>query len=89
MIDRAALLLKPGGNLIYCVCSLQPEEGERQVEAALLRNSALAREAIAADEVGGLTAAVNDKGDLRTLPSLLADKGGMDGFFAARLALSH
>ena len=84
MIDRALSFLKPGGMLIYCVCSLQPEEGEAQAKAALQRLPALSRRAIAPEEIGGLDGAINRDGDLRTLPSMLGDKGGMDGFFAAR-----
>ncbi len=85
MIDHALKnLLKPGGLLVYCVCSLQREEGEAQAKAALARHSSLERIAVATDEVGGLEKAVTRDGDLRTLPSMLAGKGGMDGFFAAR-----
>jgi len=88
MMDRAAGVLKPGGVLVYCVCSLQPEEGERQMQAALKTNAALRREAIGPGEIGGL-AAINAQGELRTLPSMLGEKGGMDGFFAARLRLAQ
>lgn len=87
MIDHALTLLKPGGVLIYCVCSLQPEEGEAQAKAALARHSALLRRPVAPEEIGGFAEAINRDGDLRTLPSMLGDKGGMDGFFAARFEL--
>lgn len=87
MIDHAIALLKPGGVLVYCVCSLQREEGEAQAKAALARHSSLERIPVTADEIGGLAEAVTRDGDLRTLPSMLAEKGGMDGFFAARLRL--
>ena len=89
MIDHALTLLKPGGLLVYCVCSLQPEEGEGQAKAALARHAALTRIAVKPEEIGGLAEAVTRDGDLRTLPSMLADKGGMDGFFAARFILSE
>ncbi|MEQ8936797.1 MAG: hypothetical protein RIE56_13490, partial [Amphiplicatus sp.] len=85
MIDKAADLLESGGVLVYAVCSLQPEEGEAQIEAALQRRRDLAREPVDAAEIGGLSEALTKRGDLRTLPSMLADFGGMDGFFAARL----
>lgn len=85
LIDRALSFLKPGGVIVYAVCSLQPEEGERQVEAALARHADLDRIPVRAAEIGGLAGALTRAGDLRTLPSHLAEAGGMDGFFAARL----
>ena len=88
LIDRAVAMLKPGGALVYCVCSLQPEEGERQAEAALARHRALRRVPADAEAIGGLPSAIDRHGDLRTLPFMLGQSGGMDGFFAfcARLA---
>jgi len=83
MIDKALGLLKPGGVLVYCTCSLQPEEGEQQAAAALARHSDLKRGPITRTEIGGLSALTRD-GDLRTIPSMLAAEGGLDGFFAAR-----
>ncbi len=83
---RAALaMLKPGGTLVYCVCSLEPEEGVRQIERLLADHPGVARQPIDASEVGGLSALITPAGDLRTLPCHLADLGGMDAFFAARL----
>jgi 16S rRNA (cytosine967-C5)-methyltransferase len=90
LLDRSADLLKPGGTLVYCVCSLEPEEGEAQIESLLARNPALERRPIKADEVFGHRELVTPTGDLRTLPLHLPDPdarwGGLDGFFAARLA---
>ncbi|GJL94053.1 MAG: MFS transporter [Hyphococcus sp.] len=88
MIDHALSLLKPGGTLIYCVCSLQAAEGEKQAQAALKRHDKLTRKAVTADEISGFGEAINRHGDLRTLPSMLAEKGGMDGFYAARFILA-
>ena len=89
LLDRSADLLKPGGTLIYCVCSLEPEEGEAQIESLIARNPALERRPITADEVFGHRELVTPTGDLRTLPLHLPDPdarwGGLDGFFAARL----
>ena len=89
LLDRSADLLKPGGTLIYCVCSLEPEEGEAQIESLIARNPALERRLITADEVFGHRELVTPTGDLRTLPLHLPDPdarwGGLDGFFAARL----
>ena len=87
LIDKAISMLKPGGELVYAVCSLQREEGEKQIEAALTRHPALTRRPIQPEEIGGLAEAINPKGDLRTLPAFLAEKGGMDGFFASRLVI--
>ena len=89
LLDRSADLLKPGGTLIYCVCSLEPEEGEAQIESLIARNPTLERRLITADEVFGHRELVTPTGDLRTLPLHLPDPdarwGGLDGFFAARL----
>ena len=89
LLDRAAELTKPGGCLVYCVCSLEPEEGERQIEALLARDPRLVRRPVTADELYGHGEFVTSDGDLRTLPLHLPDPdprwGGLDGFYAARL----
>ncbi|MGE0408264.1 MAG: RsmB/NOP family class I SAM-dependent RNA methyltransferase [Amphiplicatus sp.] len=85
LIDKAARLLNEGGLLVYATCSLLPEEGERQIEAALARHESLKRVPISPEEISGLSEAVTRTGDLRTLPSMWAEIGGLDGFFAARL----
>ncbi len=85
LLDAAAAMTAPGGTLVYSVCSLQPEEGPAQVAAFLARHPGFARVAIAADEIGGLAACIAAEGDLRTLPCHLAESGGLDGFYAARL----
>lgn len=83
---RAAVgMLKPGGILVYCVCSLEPEEGPARIEALLQSSAPVVRRPISAMEVGGLTQLLTPAGDLRTLPCHLAEIGGMDAFFAARL----
>ena len=74
--------LEPGGRLVYCVCSLEPEEGEAQVEAALLRRKDLRLDPIAPGEGGSPPASLTERGTLRILPHHLP--GGTDGFFAAR-----
>jgi 16S rRNA (cytosine967-C5)-methyltransferase len=92
LLHRAAALLVPGGTLIYCACSLEPEEGEQQIAALLDREPNLRRHPIAASEVAGLADLLSPAGDLRTLPSHLPDPeprlAGLDGFYAARLARS-
>lgn len=84
LLDAAVNMLAPGGTLIYCVCSLEVEEGPRQIEALLAR-APLQRVPIIADEIGGLGECLTPDGDLRTLPCHLSDRGGLDGFYAARL----
>jgi len=89
MLDKAFELVKPGGTILYCTCSIEPEEGELQIPAFLRRNPDVMRQPIAAEEVGGCVEFINENGDLRTLPSYLAAPdprlAGVDGFFAARL----
>ncbi len=78
-------MVRPGGLLVYASCSVQPEEGPGQVAALLGGGAPVAREPVRADEVGGFSELLTDDGDLRSLPCHLAEEGGMDGFFAARL----
>jgi 16S rRNA (cytosine967-C5)-methyltransferase len=89
LIDKAVALARPGGSVVYCVCSLEPEEGEAQIAALLRRNPDVRRLPIAAAEIGGLAKCLTPAGDLRTLPcQLWSDnprRSGLDGFFAARL----
>lgn len=89
LLDKAAGLVRIGGLLVYCTCSLEQEEGEAQIEAFLARQPGFARVGITPEEIGGLVGAVTTKGDLRTLPSMLPGPtprlSGLDGFFAARL----
>ncbi|MBO9707200.1 MAG: RsmB/NOP family class I SAM-dependent RNA methyltransferase [Caulobacter sp.] len=82
LLDSAADRLKPGGRLVYCVCSLEPEEGEAQVEAFLARRPDMALSPIEAEEGGAPAASLTSRGTLRLLPH--QREGGQDGFFAAR-----
>ena len=82
---HVAGLLRPGGILVYCACSLQPAEGAGIIAALLRAGVPLERRPIEADEVGGLGELIDAAGDLRTLPCHLAGEGGLDGFYAARL----
>jgi 16S rRNA (cytosine967-C5)-methyltransferase len=92
LLQRAAALLKSGGTLVYCTCSLEPEEGEQAIAAFLAAEPSLRRAPIDAGEVAGLTEIVSAEGDLRTLPCHLPRDeprlGGLDGFYAARLVKS-
>ena len=89
MLNRAAGLLTAGGRIVYCTCSLEPEEGEAQIAAFLRRNPDFRREPI--DPVADAIPAefINADGDLRTLPHFWPSEdarlSGLDGFFAARL----
>jgi 16S rRNA (cytosine967-C5)-methyltransferase len=89
LLDRAVDLLAPGGCLIYCVCSLEPEEAEQQISALLARDSRVARSAVTAQDICGCAEFMTADGDLRTLPMQLDDPdprwAGLDGFYAARL----
>jgi len=89
LIDRAVELTKPGGTFVYCVCSLEPEEGQNQIETLLARDSRVTRSPISAQEVFGHAEFITTDGDLRTLPQQLPDPdprwAGLDGFYAARL----
>ena len=85
LLARAARLVRPGGTLIYCTCSLEPEEGEQQIARFLKDHPEMTRHPVHPAEIGGLAEAITADGDVRTLPCHWADRGGMDGFFAARL----
>jgi len=85
LLKAAVDMVRPGGLIVYCTCSLQPEEGEQQIEALLASGAPVELDPIKPAEAGALGNIVTDDGYLRTLPSHLAEQGGMDGFFAARL----
>lgn len=84
LLARAAGWLKPGGVLVYATCSIERAEGEEQITAFLKSHSGWAVEAPHTDELPQAIVADRD-GFVRTLPGLLADAGGLDGFFIARL----
>ena len=92
LLKKAVTLLKPGGTLVYCTCSLEPEEGEQAVAALLAAESAVRRAPVEAGEVAGLSEIITADGDLRTLPCHLPHEdprlAGLDGFYAARLVKS-
>ncbi len=89
LLDKAVELTRPGGMIVYCTCSIEPEEGEAQIAALLRRNPDVGRSPIVAGEVGGLSEILNALGEVRSLPCHLAGPeprfAGLDGFFAARL----
>jgi 16S rRNA (cytosine967-C5)-methyltransferase len=83
---RAAIdMLRPGGILVYCTCSLEPAEGQQRIEALLAAGAPVERWPITPDEIGVEPEWITADGDLRTLPCYLAEYNGLDGFFSARL----
>ena len=84
LLEAASAMLAPGGRLLYSVCSLEPEEGPARIARALARLP-LRHEPFTADELAALPEARTAEGFLRTHPGLWPERGGMDGFFAARL----
>ncbi len=85
ILESGAALVEPGGTLVFAVCSLEREEGEEQISVFLSQHPEFSRSPISADELFGHAEWITPDGDLRTLPCYLSDKGGMDGFYAARL----
>jgi 16S rRNA (cytosine967-C5)-methyltransferase len=83
LLTAAASMVKPGGTLVYAVCSLEPEEGEGVVAQALANG--WTRAPIPRGEIPGADDFITKHGDLRTLPSHWREIGGLDGFYAARL----
>jgi len=87
LLDAAAAMVADNGVLVFAVCSLEPEEGVEQAEAFLERHTEFQRDHITASELFGMAELI-EGGDLRTLPCHLAERGGMDGFYAVRLRRS-
>ncbi|SLN65209.1 Ribosomal RNA small subunit methyltransferase B [Pseudoruegeria aquimaris] len=85
LIDHALTLLAPGGRLVFCTCSLLPDEGEIQVEDALKRHPGLRSDSAALAVPGVDPAWRTPEGGLRLRPDYWADLGGMDGFYIACL----
>ncbi|MBY0407193.1 MAG: RsmB/NOP family class I SAM-dependent RNA methyltransferase, partial [Rickettsiales bacterium] len=85
MLNHALDILKPGGLLVYSVCSLQPEEGENQITAILAKRSDITLVPVLPEALGGLSECITPRGEVRTLPFHLSELDGMDGFFAAKL----
>ena len=83
LLAAAADHVRPGGRLVYCVCSLEPEEGEAQVEAFLSARPDFHLDPAQSGEGGAPPDSLTPEGTLRILPHHLAD--GTDGFFVARL----
>jgi 16S rRNA (cytosine967-C5)-methyltransferase len=89
LLDNALGMVRPGGKLVYCVCSLEPEEGAEQAARVLQEDRRWARQPIRPEEIGADATWITPEGDLRTLPFHMRlesdDLSGMDGFYATRL----
>ena len=85
LLAAAVDMIRPGGDIVYCSCSLQPEEGPGRIAALLDGGAPVARLDVQPGDIGGLEDLISADGALRSLPCHLEEEGGMDGFFAARL----
>ncbi len=86
LLEAAVTMIRPGGRVVYCTCSLQPEEGPERIAALLAQEEAPVRRLpVTPEEVWNQAEFLSPEGDLRTLPCHWAESGGLDGFFAARL----
>ncbi len=86
MLERAAGFVRTGGLLVYCVCAMQPEEGEAQVARFLEMHAEFVRVPVQAAEVGGQAHFLTPEGDVRTLPPMsIGASRHLDGFYIARL----
>jgi 16S rRNA (cytosine967-C5)-methyltransferase len=88
LLESAVRMLAPGGVLVYCTCSLQKDEGERQIARLLDKGAPVKRLPVDPGELGGLDSLITPEGDVRILPFHLAPLGGMDGFYISRLVKS-
>ena len=88
ILENASHMVKSGGVLMYCTCSLQFEESERVVEAFLSQSSDFSLSSFTSDDVFGWDEMLDKSGMIRILPFHLQETGGMDGFFIARLIRS-
>jgi 16S rRNA (cytosine967-C5)-methyltransferase len=93
MLANAAMLVRPGGLLVYSTCSLEPEEGEQAIASFVASQPTFERAPIAPGEIAADPAWINSRGEVRTLPCHLpmepAALSGIDGFFVARLRRKH
>lgn len=89
LIDHAWTLVKPGGRMVFCTCSLLPDEGEVQVEQALARHPDMRVDADAVNVPGIEPEWRTAEGGLRLRPDYWPERGSMDGFYIACLNKSE
>jgi 16S rRNA (cytosine967-C5)-methyltransferase len=89
LIEHASVLTRPGGTIVFCTCSLEPEEGEHAIAGILEDHPELRLNPISRSEISGLSEFITPRGELRTLPSGWPDPdprmAGLDGFYAVRM----
>ena len=85
LLRAAVEMVRPGGVLVYCTCSLEPEEGPQRVDSLLQSGAPIERRPLHAEEIAAPPDWITEEGDLRTLPCHLGEHDGIDGFYAARL----
>lgn len=85
LLDAAIDSVKPGGRIVYCTCSLEPEEGEARIAAVTARRGDVRLDPVRAAELPDLSQAILSDGAVRTRPDMWSDRGGLDGFYIARL----
>jgi 16S rRNA (cytosine967-C5)-methyltransferase len=84
-LDKASAMVRPGGVIVYSVCSLEQSEGRGQIAALLARDASLLVDPVQAAEIPDFETCLTPEGYVRVTPAHLADRGGVDGFFVARL----
>jgi 16S rRNA (cytosine967-C5)-methyltransferase len=85
LLRSAVEMLSPGGTLVYAVCSLNSEEGLARISSLLNDGAPLTPTPILKNELPMLSEAITSDGFLQTTPALWSSRGGLDGFFVARL----
>lgn len=88
ILAQTPKILKKGGILIYCTCSISKLEGEKQIAAFLEAHPTFKIVPITSQELcetDALNEIITEEGFIRTLPQHLANYGGTDSFFVARL----
>lgn len=85
LLAAAVEMLRPGGILVYCTCSLQPEEGAARVATLVASGAPVRPLPVRAGEMAGIAGLLDGDGWLRSRPDHWPEHGGLDGFFAARL----